>query len=285
MLRNILLGLFLFVVLVLAIGFVLPDKAHVERSIKIKAPASQIYALVDGFHSFAKWSPWQDKDPAMTVKTSGPAFGVGARYEWSGNKQVGSGTQEIVAETPYTQVKTRLTFGGFDGSSLAVFNLEPMQDGVRVTWSLDVPLGANPIGHLFGPLMKKQIGPDYELGLSRLKTVAEAGPKDDFAGLDAALAESKSFPYAYVSASSSTDSDAIGKALTVAYGQIGGFMKAAGLKQAGAPLAVTRRWDEAGKVYEFDAGIPVDRNPADGAAPAAAAPAVVSPDTEAFTTW
>ena len=114
MLRNIVLGLVLLVALFFAVGLVLPDRVHVQRSIKIQAPDSQIFALVNGFRHFDQWSPWADKDPQMKVQISGPAYGVGAHYEWTGNKAVGSGTQEIVASTKDSQVKTKLSFVGFE---------------------------------------------------------------------------------------------------------------------------------------------------------------------------
>jgi effector-binding domain-containing protein len=265
MLRNIVLGVVMLVALFFAVGLVLPDRVHVERSAQIQAPAADVFALVNGFRQFDRWSPWADKDPQMKVRISGPPLGVGAHYEWSGNEAVGGGSQEIVASTPYRQVKTRLLFTGFDKASLAGFDLEPNGAMTRVTWSLDVPLGGNPIAHYFGLFMKNEIGPDYERGLNRLRGVAEGGPKADFSALEAEIVQLQPQAYAYVSGSSSTDPDAIGKALAAAYGKVGAFMAEAGLKQAGAPLAVTRRWDPQGKVYDFDAGIPVDK--ADAQAP------------------
>lgn len=260
MLRNIVLGIALLVVLFFAVGFVLPDRVRVQRSIKIEAPDAQVFALVNGFRQFDKWSPWADKDPQMKVQISGPPYGVGAHYEWSGNKDVGSGTQEIVASTKDAQVKTKLTFAGFDRPALAVFDVEQSGPVTRVAWSLEISLGMNPIAHYFGLLMDRQVGPDYERGLARLKTLAEGGDKTDFSQLKVDLVDNKALPYAYVSGTTATDSDAIAKALMVAYGKVGAFMGAAGLKQAGAPLALSRRWDMQAKVYDYDAGIPVDRS-------------------------
>ncbi len=266
MLRNIVLGLVLLVALFFSVGLVLPDRVHVQRSIKIQAPDAQVFALVNSFRRFDQWSPWADKDPQMKVQISGPAYGVGAHYEWTGNKAVGSGTQEIVGSTENAQVKTRLSFAGFDQPSLATFDLEQDGPSTRVTWGLEISLGRNPIGHYFGLLMDRQIGPDYERGLARLKTLAEGGDKTDFSALKASLVDSTAQSYAYVSGATTTDTDAIGKALTVAYGKVGVFMTAAGLKQAAPPIALTRRWDEQAKVYEYDAGIPVDRSDAPASA-------------------
>lgn len=266
MLRNILLGLVLLVALFFTIGMVLPHQAHVERSIKIQAPDSQVFALVNSYRVFDRWSPWSGKDPQMKVKVSGALFGTGAHYEWSGNKEVGSGTQEIVSSQPDSQVKTRLNFAGFDQPSTATFDVDGNYQTTRVTWSLDVELGANPIGHYFGLLMDGQVGPDYERGLAMLRGVAESGPKIDFSGLNASPVELKPQTFAYVSGSSSTDPAAIGKALAPAYAKVGAFLAANGLKQAAAPIAITRRWDAKANIFEFDAGIPIDK--ADATAPA-----------------
>jgi len=265
MLRNLILGLVIAVALFFTIGLVLPDKVHVQRTEQMQAPASQIFALVNGFRQFDRWSPWSHKDPQMKVQISGAPLGVGAHYEWSGNKDVGSGSQEIIASTPYSQVKTRLNFAGFDRPSLATFDLEPNGQVTRVTWSLDVPLGSNPIAHYFGLLMDRQVGPDYERGLTELRGLTESGSKVDFAVLPAELVELKPQTYAFVSGSSTTESAAIAKALAAAYAKVGVFMTAGGLKQAAPPIAVTRRWDPKANVYEFDAGIPVDK--ADATAP------------------
>ena len=264
MIRNIILGLVLVVALFFTIGFVLPDKAHVQRSAQIQAPASQVFALVNGFRQFDRWSPWADKDPQAKVQIGGAPLGVGAQYQWSGNQAVGSGSQQIVASTPYTEVKTKLLFGGFDKPSYSKFEVEANGAVTHVTWSLDVPLGGNPIDHYFGLLMGGQVGPDYERGLNKLRGVAESGPKTDFAPLDVTLQDLKPQAYAYISGSSSTDSEAITKAMTAAYAKIYAYMSSSGLKQAAQPLAITRKWDPQAKVYEFDAGIPVDHADAQG---------------------
>ncbi len=266
MLRNLILGLVIAVALFFTIGFVLPDKVHVQRTGQMQAPASQVFALVNSFRQFDKWSPWAAKDPQMKVQLSGPPLGVGAHYEWSGNEAVGSGSQEIVSSAPDSQVKTQLRFSGYEQPSLATFDLEPNGALTRVTWSLDIQLGSNPIAHYFGLLMNRQIGPDYERGLNQLRGLVEGGSKVDFSQMHGELVELKPQAYAYVSGSSTTQSEGIAKALAAAYAKVGAYMTAAGLKQAGPPIAVTRRWDFKAGVYEFDAGIPVDKS--DAQAPA-----------------
>ncbi|MDB5988346.1 MAG: hypothetical protein JWR16_3399 [Nevskia sp.] len=271
MIRNIIVGLVVLIVVLLLIGLMLPRTVQISRSVVINAPPSSIFAVVDGFRQFERWSPWAEKDPNLKVEISGPPFGVGAHYSWSGNKDVGSGTQEIIESHPYTDVKTRLTFSGFDQPSVAVMSLEPLAgQGTHVTWALHSDLGGNPLWHYFGLLMDKMVGPDYERGLAHLKTLVESQAKTDFGALQVERVDLQPQTIVSVAGSATTDVDAIGKALGAAYGKVGVAMKAAGLKQVAAPVSITRRYDEVAKVYEFDAGIPVDRAdaslPADGPA-------------------
>jgi hypothetical protein len=82
MLKKILTVLIAVVVLIAVIGFLLPRHAVVKRSVTINRPASLVYATVNSFVLFPKWSPWQDLDPNMHQTTEGPRDGVGAKLVW-----------------------------------------------------------------------------------------------------------------------------------------------------------------------------------------------------------
>lgn len=256
------IGILVVVLLVLlaGIGMLLPRHAHVERAIVIDAPAATVFALVDGFKQFQKWSPWAALDPNANYKIEGPEFGVGAKQTWVGDPEtVGSGSQEIVAIEPGVSVTSRLDFGD-RGLAIARFALAPAEGGTHVTWSLETDNGAGPIGRWFGLLMDRWVGPDYEKGLAGLKTLAEGMPKEDFADLAVATIDSVPMTVAYVASQSSKDSSAMGEAIGAAYAKVVAFMGAHGLKQAGPPITINTRWDDSG--YGFDAAIPVDKAPA-----------------------
>ena len=59
------------VVLAIAIAAVLilaaskPNTFSVERAISVKAPPEKIFALINDFHQWVSWSPYENKDPAM----------------------------------------------------------------------------------------------------------------------------------------------------------------------------------------------------------------------------
>lgn len=174
MLQKVLIAVASLVVLVVAIGLVLPQTAHVERSIVIDAPPDAVFALVNGFSRFNEWSPWATLDADTVYSFEGPGSGVGARMTWSSdNPSVGSGSQEIVHSEPYRTVHTALDFGD-QGAASAAFTLEPGEDGTRVTWSLDVDFGWNLFGRYLGVIAFDRLaGADYERGLQRLKDLAE----------------------------------------------------------------------------------------------------------------
>jgi hypothetical protein len=147
---------------------------HVERSIKIRAPAEKIFPLINDLHQWQAWTPF-DKDPAMKKTYSGSPDGKGARYDWEGNKDVGSGDITIIDSAPSREVvfATHLVTPVFEGRGVGAMSLDQAGDITTVTWTVDDThsLVLKVIG-LFVNLEKK-IGGDYEAGLANLKSVAE----------------------------------------------------------------------------------------------------------------
>lgn len=258
-LKRLLIGLLVVVVLLLAVGMLLPSTVHVERSTTIAAPPSTVFTLLNGFARMNDWSPWAEIDPNTTYEYSGPAQGVGAKMAWqSDHKNVGSGSQEITASQPYERIETHLDFGP-QGTAEAFFDLSPEGDGTQVVWGFDTDFGLNPIGRYFGLMMEGMLGPDYEAGLANLKQLAESLPQADFSDLQAEVTEVESMPIAFVSSTSSQDPADIHQAFTEAYGQVGAFLGQHRLEASGPPIAINTSWDEDG--YAFDAGIPLAAAP------------------------
>ena len=147
---------------------------EVTRSAVIPAPAQDIFPLVNSFHEWTKWSPWEAVDPAMERSYSGSEAGVGAKYAWSGNRKAGQGSMEITSSTP-DEIGLRLAFlRPFKSSNDVTFSLVPAVDGTEVTWLMTGEqrglMGL--VGRVVS--MDKLIGKDFEKGLTRLKAVAEA---------------------------------------------------------------------------------------------------------------
>jgi effector-binding domain-containing protein len=256
MIKKILASLVVLIVAAAAVGLILPRHTRVERSVVIDRPASLIFATVNSFQLFPMWSPWQDLDPNMHQFAEGPRDGVGAKLVWSGNDKVGSGTQLITGSTPDRSVASDLDFGSM-GIAKSLLTLVPDGPTTRVTWTLDVDMGANPIGHYIGLTMDRMIGPDFGRGLSKLKTLLESMPNVDIAGFNAQEVQMVPAPILLVAETSTAAPNAIANAYMDGFTKIAKFMSKRKLHQKGAPLGIDGTTTPAS--YSFDAGIPVDR--------------------------
>src|SRR6266568_3226730 len=117
-----------------------PDEFRVQRATSIKAPPEKIFALINDFHRWDSWSPWEKMDPAMKRSYSGAATGKGAVYAWQGNSKVGEGRMEIADTSPPSKIAIKLDFlKPIEGHNIAEFTLEPRGDSTNVTWAMYGP--------------------------------------------------------------------------------------------------------------------------------------------------
>jgi hypothetical protein len=147
---------------------------EITRSAVVAADPARVHGLVDDFHEWPAWSPWEDLDPAMERTYTGPRSGVGAHYAWRGNRKAGAGTMEITASNP-DEVRIRLEFlKPWTSTSATRFELAQVDSGTRVTWTMDGE--SDFMGKAFSLFtdLDKMIGTDFERGLANLKTVAES---------------------------------------------------------------------------------------------------------------
>ncbi|MEW2017900.1 SRPBCC family protein [Rhodococcus sp. NPDC076796] len=153
-----------------------PAPVLVERSAVVRADAATVHALIDDFHQWVKWSPYEGVDPDLKRTYTGPDAGVGASYAWSGNRKAGAGTMTITESIPERRIVLDLAFTKpFKNRNVTTFLLEPVADGTRVTWRMSGK--QNKLFALIGKVlsMDKFVGPDFEKGLRQLATVAEKG--------------------------------------------------------------------------------------------------------------
>lgn len=144
-----------------------------SRSIHVDAPASLVHPLIDDFREWTRWSPWEDIDPGMQRIHSGAERGVGSRYAWKGNSKVGEGNMQISRSEPQL-IQIGLRFlKPFKATNVTTFTLTPAGGGTDVTWTMSGK--RNPVMDLLGKLyFDKAIAKDFDRGLARLKTAAEA---------------------------------------------------------------------------------------------------------------
>ena len=82
---------------------------EVTRSTTIHADPARVHALINDFHEWTTWSPWEDVDPNLSRTYTGPAQGVGAHYAWRGNRKAGEGSMEITGSAP-DRIEIELAF-------------------------------------------------------------------------------------------------------------------------------------------------------------------------------
>lgn len=174
MLRKLLSLFLIFVAIILIFAATRPNTYKVSRSIVINTAPDKPFSLVNDFHQWPQWSPWQHLDPAMKTTYSGAASGPGAIYNWEGNKDVGSGRMEILNATPASLVDIKLHFyKPMQGTSDTTFTFAPEGNTTRVTWTMTGSMGYLEKLMCLFVSMDRMIGKDFEHGLQNLKSLAE----------------------------------------------------------------------------------------------------------------
>lgn len=256
-LKFLLIGLVALVLALVAGSFLLSNKAGTERSIVIDRPPSVVFAILNDLRRFNEWSPWAELDPATTYELSSPSEGVGARMAWSSNDaSVGKGAQTITASKPYERIDLGLDFDG-QGPATSFYTLSPEGAGTKVTWGFSSELNGI-VERWFGLIIPGMVGKDYEKGLAKLKTVAEALPNVDVAAIAVEKVQLNAGPAYAVAAEAGVDAASSSEVMTAVYGEIMAFMAANGINQTGPVYA--RILGHSGDKWSFEASIPVDRN-------------------------
>ena len=75
------------------------DTYTVTREADIDASPERVRAALVDFKQWRQWSPWEGLDPDLERTYGGSDKGVGATYDWSGNRKAGEGRMEITKDT------------------------------------------------------------------------------------------------------------------------------------------------------------------------------------------
>ena len=151
------------------------DTYVVERSKKIAASQEDVFARVVDLNKWEDWSPWAAIDPTITKTYTGDRGEVGSKYHWTGNRKVGEGEMTVTEVDTPGRVAIDLKFiKPFKSQSVAEVIVSPDGDGTLVTWRMTGQhTRMTKIMGIFRS-MDKMVGPDFEKGLTSLKTLAEA---------------------------------------------------------------------------------------------------------------
>jgi len=173
MLLKTLIGVAVLIAVVLIIAATRPDTFSVERSTSIKADPDKIFPLINDFHQWDAWTPYNE-DREMKKTYSGAVSGVGASSAWEGNREVGEGSITIIESVPPTRIVMDLQMvKPFNCRNRVVFTLTPTIDATTVKWAMNGK--SSYFSKLMGLFinMDRMVGKDFETGLAGLKRVAE----------------------------------------------------------------------------------------------------------------
>ena len=152
---------------------------RIERQIQIDAPYEMVYEQARYFENLPNWSPWQHLDPNMETSVDGTDGEVGAVYSWSGNDDVGSGTQTITALTA-DRIDIEVVLKGWMETAFPTYMTFEAGDSLTtVNWVADFYVSFPWNGLAMFTDIDAAIGKDYASGLENLKVFCEdlAHPK------------------------------------------------------------------------------------------------------------
>jgi hypothetical protein len=159
------------VALIVLLALFAPKKYHVSRSVTVNKPIAEVFDYIKYVKKQNEWSPWKKKDPNMKQEYIGTDGEVGFVAKWEGNKEVGTGEQEITKVVENKALESQLRFfKPWKSQSNAFINVDEIDaNSTNVTWGFS---GVNkPPSNIFFLFfnMDKTVGKDFQDGLNDLK--------------------------------------------------------------------------------------------------------------------
>ena len=160
--------------LIVILGLIAPKKYEVNREIVINKPLAEVFTYLKSLKNQDNWSPWAAKDPNMKKTFTGKDGEVGCVSAWEGNKDVGSGEQELMNIIENVVIESQLRFlKPFKSTSDAYLKVNKVENGTKVIWGF-TGINKFPISIMMLFMnMDKTVGKDFEEGLDKLKKILE----------------------------------------------------------------------------------------------------------------
>lgn len=176
-------AIWLWAAVVLIVGLALwaflasrrPDVFRVTRSIEIEASREAIYPMISDLKIMNTWNEFALRDSENKGYYKGAAQGVGAMYGFDGRKS-GTGIISITETRAPEALVMRLQMTKPMACDNRIdFTLDQHGRNTVVTWAMQgrAPLFAKIVQSVVN--MDRMVGRDFELGLKRLKDLAESG--------------------------------------------------------------------------------------------------------------
>ena len=171
-LRALIAAVVALILVIVAVGLILPSTYTVERSILIDARPEDIHEYVGNLEKWDEWSPWKEEDPSIVVTLGEKTSGVGASQSWVGDS--GTGALTVTESSPTGGIKYDLLFDGGTYECVSSMMYDQLQDGrTKVTWGMSGDMGRSVTGGYFAVLMDSMVGNMFDKGLLNLKREVE----------------------------------------------------------------------------------------------------------------
>lgn len=239
MIKKILFVLAGLIVVLLLIGFALPAKLEVSKSVSINASASAVFEEINDLRRWEAWQYWNTLDPEMKITYSENTVGKGASYSWDG-PELGTGKLALDESVPDKSISIKMDFGGNPASG--AYALEPEGESTKLTFNFANDQGMNPIGRWINLAMKSEIEKSFEHAGEKIKAIAEAKPKFTYA-----ITEETLPAITYVGlmhTMSPQDPVAISAQMAKMYGELETMLKKAKVEITGYPFAMYPSYSE-----------------------------------------
>ncbi len=146
-----------------------------EKSTIINAPADRVWQNTNSLRAMDSWSPWQEKDPNAKKEWTGTTGQPGEQQCWEGNEAVGKGCIKVLkVNHEAKRIDIQMKFlTPYESEAMEYVTVHPNGPGSKAVWGFtsEIPFPFSPM-KLFMDL-EDQVGPDFSLGLQKLKTVSE----------------------------------------------------------------------------------------------------------------
>ncbi|MCI0751594.1 MAG: GyrI-like domain-containing protein [Flammeovirgaceae bacterium] len=252
MLKKILIGIVALVVLVAIVGFFMPEKTEVTRTVAINAPADYVFEEVNELKNWGRWSYWHHTDKTMKPAYGDVTAGVNAFYSWTSEQ--GEGNLKFTESVPNQSIKYELNFAGDPAAGWYTF--EKDGETTKLTSGFSYDHGANPFSRLMGKFMfVPEMNKAFDFNHDKLKEIAEAKPK-----FTVNISEENTSPISYIGVSSSMsfeDQNAISAQMGKSYGELMTALTKSKVQMTGPAFCLYPKWDEATKTMEMVCALPV----------------------------
>ena len=243
------------VVLLVLVGFLLPEKFEITKSVTVDAPAEYSFEEVNSLEKWNNWSYWNTLDTTMSITYGEKKMGEGGWYSWN-SEEMGTGKLVIRESVPFKSVKADLFFMGDTAqASNAWYDFEPEGEQTKVTMKFATSFGYNPFMRWMGVTMfPSEMEKAFDHNLKKIKEIAEAKPK--FA---VKITEEQVAPVSYIGLTATMDPKdhaAVGKQMEKMYTELFTACKKAKVDINGHPFCIYTSYSE--NSMDFIAAVPVN---------------------------